>query len=185
MQKKMRFQINEIGEIETLFGFSDPFPVTGGGLLSHSSDTGDNETTALWTEAGGINKSKLISPAPKRKTIFFRGCPSFREHGASPSEEAFTEPFGRDGCPERRGKKGPTWCQNREQDADSTFTSSPPQMCFVAQAAGEIMRVRCRFLLHHRAFSCVPHRRRRRVTTALHQQASVKQKLHLARRKHG
>lgn len=67
MQKKMRFQINEIGEAETVFWFSDPFSVTGGALLSHPSDTGDNEMTALWTEAGGINKSKFISAAPKAR----------------------------------------------------------------------------------------------------------------------
>lgn len=67
MQKKMRFQINEIGEAETVFWFSDPFSVTGGALLSHTSDTGDNEMTALWTEAGGINKSKFISAAPKAR----------------------------------------------------------------------------------------------------------------------
>lgn len=31
-----------------LFGFGDALAVTGGGLLSHPSDTGDNEVTALW-----------------------------------------------------------------------------------------------------------------------------------------
>lgn len=67
MQKKMRFQINEMGEVQTVFWFSDPFSVTGGALLSHPSDTGDNELKALWTEAGGINKSKFISPAPKAR----------------------------------------------------------------------------------------------------------------------
>lgn len=54
MQKKMRFQINEIGEIETLHGFSAPFSVAGGGLLSHSSDSGDNEITAV--DRGWRNK---------------------------------------------------------------------------------------------------------------------------------
>lgn len=124
MQKKMRFQINEIGEIETLYGFSDPFSVTGGGLLSHSSDSGDNEITALWTEAGGINKSKLISPAPKTRGNLFQGLsvvlraestehllPKALIHGA----------IWQRWMPSVKGKKGATWCQNRE---NRRFSSS-------------------------------------------------------------
>lgn len=116
MQKKMRFQINEMGEVETVFWFSDPFSVTGGALLSHPSDTGDNELTALWTEAGGINKSKFISPAPKASqsssglSAVVPGEPKTLIYGAVWQRWMWSEE-----------EKGATWCQNRANH--STLTS--------------------------------------------------------------
>lgn len=103
MQKKMRFQINEMGEVETVFWFSDPFSVTGEALLSHPSDTGDNELTALWTEAGGINKSKFISPAPKAS----QSSSGLSAVVPESRRRLFMEPFGRDGCGARKKKAQP------------------------------------------------------------------------------
>lgn len=124
MQKKMRFQINEIGEIETLYGFSDPFSVTGGGLLSHSSDSGDNEITALWTVAGGINKSKLISPAPKTQGNLFQGLSVVLRAESMerlPPKALIHGAIWQRWTPSVKGKKGATWCQNRE---NRRFSSS-------------------------------------------------------------
>lgn len=141
MQKKMQFQINEIGEIETLYGFSDPFSVTGGGLLSHSSDSGDNEITALWTEAGRINKSKLISPAPKTQGNLFQGLSVvLRAEGAERLPKALIHRaiWQRWMLSVKWEKKGATWCQNRENRRFSSYV--------LRGTSGEIMRVRCRFL---------------------------------------
>lgn len=131
MQSKMRFSKNERGEIETLFRFSDAFSVTGGGLLSHPSETGDNEITALWTEGGRINKSKLISPAPKSNSQSFLSCQSAESmrHLLGPSEETELLIYGavwqgRMSGAKKKGVSSCSWCQNRADDTDSTFSSA-------------------------------------------------------------
>lgn len=124
MQKKMRYQINEKGEIETLSGFSDPLSMTGGGLLSHSSDSGDNEITALWTEAGGINKSKLISPAPKTQGNLFQGLSVVLRAESTerlPLKALIHGAIWQRWIPRVNWKKGANWCQNR---GNRRFSSS-------------------------------------------------------------
>lgn len=176
MQKKMGFQINEIGEIETLHGFSHPFSVTGGGLLSHSSDSGDNEIT----QAGGINKSKLISPAPKTQGNLFQGLSVVLRAESTEHLPPKTLIHGAIFGAEMDAQREVVSPGVRKEKTDASL----PHMCFVAQPTGEIMRVRGRFLQQQLGvFMFSPHRRWRLITTALRQKASIKGKLHLARRK--